>query len=105
MAGEELDFPHFNLENHLKQSTAEFLVPHDPGEDEVIGDVQIFPSFEFGGGLIFHSISMKKRYTYIIRFKLVEFVFFAGKSLDFFVKVFRDLWQFFHKTLPKTGQI
>ena len=46
----------------------------------IIGNIQVFPTFKFCGGLVLHSISKKKLYVYIIRFKLEEFVFFWEKN-------------------------
>ena len=46
VAGEKVNLPDFHLENHLQQGATKPLVPHDSGEDEVVGDVQVLPAFE-----------------------------------------------------------
>lgn len=46
VAGEESDFTNLYFQNHLQQGSAQPLVPHDTGEDEVVSDVQVLPAFE-----------------------------------------------------------
>ena len=58
VAGEEFDFTNLYFQNHLQQGSAQPLVPHDTGEDEVVSDVQVLPAFE-GSDLFFHAILRK----------------------------------------------
>ena len=61
VAGEEPYPADLHLQNHLQQGSAQPLVPHDTGEDEVVGDVQILPALE-GSDSLLHTILRKIKF-------------------------------------------